>query len=162
MTPEQKKTSNFKRVVFFVRGMTCSSCASRIEKTISGLPGVMQARVNFGSEQMFVDVDPNKIFLVEILQSIKKIGFEVLISHKTFPIKGLTCASCVSRVENKLDGLYGVLGAQVNLATNRVSIDYISSVSEVCELQNALRGIGYTLFLGDQSNDQAIAPSKLA
>ena len=72
MTPEQKKTSNFKRVVLFVRGMTCSSCASRIEKTISGLPGVMQARVNFGSEQMFVDVDPNKIFLVEILQSIKK------------------------------------------------------------------------------------------
>jgi len=156
MTPEQKKTSNFKRVVLFVRGMTCSSCASRIEKTISGLPGVMQARVNFGSEQMFVDLDPNKIFLAEILQSIKKIGFEVLISHKTFPIKGLTCASCVSRVENKLDGFYGVLGAQVNLATNRVSIDYISSVSEVCELQNALRGIGYTLFLGDQSNDQAI------
>ena len=89
MAPEQKKSSNFKRVVLFVRGMTCSSCASRIEKTISGLHGVMQARVNFGSEQMFVDLDPNKIFLAEILQSIKKIGFEVSISQKTFPIKGL-------------------------------------------------------------------------
>ena len=93
MTTEQKKPSNFKRVVLFVRGMTCSSCASRIEKTISGLHGVMKARVNFGSEQMFVDLDPNKIFLAEILQSIKKIGFEVLISQKTFPINGLTCAS---------------------------------------------------------------------
>ena len=154
MAPEQKKISNFKRVTLFVRGMSCSSCASRIEKTISGLHGVTQARVNFGSEQMFVDLDPNQIFLAEILQSIEKIGFEVLISQKTFPIKGLTCASCVSRVENELGGFYGVLGAQVNLATNTVAIDYISSVSEVSELQNALRDIGYTLLLGDETKDQ--------
>ena len=156
MALEQKQSSDFKRVVLFVRGMTCSSCASRIEKTISGLHGVMQARVNFGTEQMFVDLDPNKIFLPKIIQSIKKIGFEVLISQKTLPIKGLNCASCVARVENKLGGFYGVLDAQVNLATNRVAIDYISSVSEVCEFQDALRDIGYTLLLGDENNDQVI------
>ena len=128
MAPEQNKTSNLKRVVLFVRGMTCSSCASRIEKKISGLHGVMQARVNFSSEQMFVDLDPNKIFLAEILQSIKKIGFEVSISQKTFPMKGLTCASCVSRVEDELVGLYGVLDAQVNLATERVLIEHLSLI----------------------------------
>jgi copper chaperone CopZ len=49
MATEQKKISDFKSVVISVQGMTCSSCASRIEKKISGLNGVMQARVIFGA-----------------------------------------------------------------------------------------------------------------
>ena len=155
MATEQKKISDFKSVVISVRGMTCSSCASRIEKKISGLNGVMQARVNFGAEQVFIDLDPKKIFLATILESIKKIGFEVLLNQKSFPIKGLTCASCVSRVEDKLGALYGVLGAQVNLAAERVLINYVQSVSGTHEFQNALRGIGYTLLLDDEDKDQA-------
>ena len=154
MATEQKKISDFKSVVISVRGMTCSSCASRIEKKISGLNGVMQARVNFGAEQVFIDLDPKKIFLATILESIKKIGFEVLLNQKSFPIKGLTCASCVSRVEDKLCALYGVLGAQVNLAAERVLINYVQSVSGTHEFQNALRGIGYTLLLDDEDKDQ--------
>ncbi len=154
MATEQKKISDFKSVVISVRGMTCSSCASRIEKKISGLNGVMQARVNFGAEQVFVDLDPKKVFFATILESIKKIGFEVLLNQKSFPIKGLTCASCVSRVEDKLCALYGVLGAQVNLAAERVLINYVQSVSGTHEFQNALRGIGYTLLLDDEDKDQ--------
>ena len=154
MATEQKKISDFKSVVIAVRGMTCSSCASRIEKKISGLNGVMQARVNFGAEQVFVDLDPKKVFFATILESIKKIGFEVLLNQKSFPIKGLTCASCVSRVEDKLCALYGVLGAQVNLAAERVLINYVQSVSGTHEFQNALRGIGYTLLLDDEDKDQ--------
>ena len=75
MVTEQKKISDFESVVISVRGMTCSSCASRIEKKISGLNGVMQARVNFGAEQVFVDLDPKKIFFATILESIKKNRF---------------------------------------------------------------------------------------
>jgi Cu+-exporting ATPase len=92
--------------------MTCSSCASRIEKKISTLNGVLDARVNFGAEQVFIDLDPKKIFLAEILESIKKIGFQVLVNQKSFPIQGLTCASCVSRVEDELGKISGLLKPQ--------------------------------------------------
>ena len=154
MVSGPNNSSDFRSLVLPIRGMTCSSCASRIEKKISALNGVIEARVNFGAEQVFIDLDPKKIFLAEILESIKKIGFEVLVNQKSFPIQGLTCASCVSRVEDKLCALYGVLGAQVNLAAERVLISYVQSVSGVHEFQNALRGIGYTLLLDDEDKDQ--------
>ena len=154
MVSGQNDSSNFRSIVLPVRGMTCSSCASRIEKKISTLNGVLDARVNFGAEQLFIDLDPQKIFLTEILETIKKIGFEVLVTQKTYNIEGLTCASCVARVENELTGLYGVLGSQANLATERVMIDYIESISVVNEFQSILRCIGYKLLTSSENNDQ--------
>ena len=145
MLSEKKYPSNLKHVVLPVKGMTCSSCVSRIEKKISGLNGVIKARVNFGAEQVFVDFDSKKIILPDILEATKIIGFEIPINQKYFSVKGMSCASCVSRVENKLCDLYGVLGSQVNLATEEVRIDYISSTSEPHQFKSALQGIGYTL-----------------
>ena len=145
MLSEKKYPSNLKHVVLPVKGMTCSSCVSRIEKKISGLNGVIKARVNFGAEQVFVDFDSKKIILPDILEATKIIGFEIPINQKYFSVKGMSCASCVSRVENKLCDLYGVLGSQVNLATEEVRIDYISSASESHQFKSALQGIGYTL-----------------
>ena len=155
MVSGQNDSSNFRSIVLSVRGMTCSSCASRIEKKISTLNGVLDARVNFGAEQLFIDLDPQKIFLTEILETIKKIGFEVLVTQKTYNIEGLTCASCVARVENELTRLYGVLGSQANLATERVMIDYIESISVVNEFQSILRCIGYKLLTSSENNDQS-------
>jgi P-type Cu+ transporter len=155
MVTGQNKSSGFRSLTIPVRGMTCSSCASRIEKKISALNGVLNARVNFGAEQLFIDLDPQKIFLTQIIEAINKIGFEVLETQKSIPIEGLTCASCVSRVEKELTGLYGVLGAQANLATERVTIDYIESVSAVNEFQNVLRRIGYELLTSAEDKEQS-------
>ena len=155
MLPGKNDTSDFRSLVLPVRGMTCSSCASRIEKKISTLNGVLDARVNFGAEQLFIDLDPQKIFLAEIIEAIKKIGFEVLTIQKSYTLEGLTCASCVSRVEEGLTGLYGVLGAQANLATERVTIDYIESVSAVNEFRSVLRRIGYKLLTSAEDKDQS-------
>ncbi len=153
MLSEKKYPRNLKHVVLPVKGMTCSSCVSRIEKKISGLNGVIKSRVNFSAEQVFVDLDSEKIILPDILEAIKKIGFEVPVNQKSFSVKGMSCASCVSRVENKLCDLYGVLGSQVNLATEIVRIDYISSISEPHQFQSALQGIGYTLVSSDRGEN---------
>ena len=59
---------NIKRLVFPVRGMTCNSCASRIEKKVCSLDGVIEANVNFGTEQVFIDCNPGKISPQEILK----------------------------------------------------------------------------------------------
>ena len=116
----KQKKPGCKSISFAVLGMTCSSCASRIEKKILGLDGVVASRVNFSTEMVFVDFDPQKIILKEILETVKQIGFDVLITQKNFPIKNLSCSSCVSKVQDILTKNYGVLNAQVNLAVENV------------------------------------------
>ncbi len=152
----KQKIPGCKSIAFSVLGMTCSSCASRIEKKILGLDGVVASRVNFSTEMVFVDFDPQKIILKEILETVKQIGFDVLITQKNFPIKNLSCSSCVSKVQDILTKNFGVLNAQVNLALESVRIDYISTISEVNEFKNTLQGIGYDLVVNEDDGEKKI------
>ena len=87
-----------------------------------------------------------------ISDAIEKIGFKVLKKRESFFIKGMTCASCVSRVEKKLSGLKGILSVQVNLAQEKVLIDQISSISGVKEFQSALSDIDMFTIVKNKNN----------
>ncbi|NIQ01481.1 MAG: heavy metal translocating P-type ATPase [Nitrospinaceae bacterium] len=123
--------------------MSCASCAARIEKKVGALDGVHQARVNFGSESATVDYDADQTSLEQIIQTIEIIGFNVPTTTKTLPVEGMTCASCVSRVEKKLRGLEGVTDAKVNLANGRATVEYLESRLSLKDFQEALQQIGY-------------------
>jgi len=130
-------------MTFPVKGMSCASCATRIEKKVGELDGVEHAGVSFGSESVTVDFDPDRTSSDLIIQTIEKIGFSVPTSKKTFPVKGMTCASCVSRVEKKLRSLEGVTNAHVNLANERATVEYLESRLGMKDFQDALEQIGY-------------------
>ena len=104
MISEKNKT-----ITLAVKGMSCNSCSARIEKKVGGLEGVSSARVNFAAEIATIEYDPVIIQVGRFSKEIQKLGFEVLSTRKVFMIKGMTCASCVSRVENKLSSLSGIL-----------------------------------------------------
>lgn len=123
--------------------MTCASCASRIEKKVRELDGVDQAGVNFGAEFITVDFNPDRTSSDSIIQAIEKIGFSVPVMKKAFHVEGMTCASCVSRVEKKLRSLEGVANAQVNLASERATVEYLESRLGVKDFRDALEQIGY-------------------
>lgn len=139
------ETNTFKgqHLTLPVKGMTCASCASRIEKKVGELDGVDQAGVNFGSESITVDFDSDRTSSDLIIQTIEKIGFIVPTVKATFPVEGMTCASCVSRVEKKLRSLEGVTDAQVNLANERATVEYLESHLGMKDFQDALEQIGY-------------------
>ena len=101
-------TRDLKRLILSVKGMSCASCAARIEKKVGTLNGVGQVDVNFGAERAAIDYDPEKVSLSTVSEAIEKLGFEVPKQRRIFPVEGMTCASCVSRVEKKLFGLPGV------------------------------------------------------
>ncbi len=136
--------------------MSCASCASRIEKKVGELEGVHKASVNFGAEVAVVDFDAEKISPAEVSRTIEKLGFQVPKSRKAFQVEGMTCASCVSRVEAKLSGLEGVTSARVNLATEKAVVEYLPSVTEFANFQSALQDIGYNL-LSDEEEDSKSA-----
>ena len=128
-----------------VKGMSCVSCSARIEKKIGELDGVSLAKVNFAAEMATVEFDPEKISAEQFPEEIKKLGFEVPWVHENFPIEGMTCASCVSRVEKKLSSLSGVSEVKVNLATEQASIEYLPALIGFTGLKEALSNAGYQL-----------------
>ncbi len=139
------KSKNKENVTLPVKGMSCASCSARIEKKVGELEGVVSAHVNFAAEAATIEFDPQKISASQFPETIEKLGFEVPRQSTTFAVEGMTCASCVSRVEKKLASVEGVHEVDVNLATEQVLVDYIPALVDFKILQPALEEAGYRL-----------------
>ena len=99
-----------------VEGLTCASCVGRVERALSALPGVTEAQVNLATGQATIHTDATAP-LPTLIEAIEAAGFGVPPSQIDLEVEGMTCASCVGRLERALSALPGVTGAQVNLAT---------------------------------------------
>ncbi|MBC8287266.1 MAG: heavy metal translocating P-type ATPase [Nitrospinae bacterium] len=139
------KSKNKETITLPVKGMSCASCSARIEKKVGELEGVISAHVNFAAEAASIEFDPQKISADKFPMAIEKLGFEVPRLSKIFPVEGMTCASCVSRVEKKLLSLQGIYSVDVNLATQQVLVDYIPAMVSFESLRSALQEVGYRL-----------------
>ncbi len=103
-----------------VDGMTCASCVGRVEKAISAVPGVSAAAVNLATGKARVTLAGAETSA--IADAIRSAGYEPGATTIALAISGMTCASCVGRVEKALRAVPGVLSAEVNLATERATI----------------------------------------
>ena len=112
-------------VTLEIDGMTCASCVGRVEKALLALPGVNSASVNLATQQATVRFD-DKIDASLAVEAVKKAGYTAHIpqpaSQVVLDVDGMTCASCVGRVEKALQASAGVAAASVNLVTKRASI----------------------------------------
>ncbi len=127
-----------------VTGMTCTNCAATIEKGLAETPGVEQANVSFASEKASVEYDPSKVDLTGIKKAISDLGYGVATKKSIFPVSGMTCASCVARVEEALSSVSGVVSASVNLASEKATVEYLEGTS-IADLRQAVRDAGYEL-----------------
>ncbi len=124
-----------------VTGMTCASCVMRVEKTLKAVPGVKQASVNLATEEASVNADAS-VTADSLAAAIRKAGYDVATIETTLLVEGMTCASCVARVEKALRKVPGVSGATVNLATEKATIQALSTVP-VSALKAAIEKAGY-------------------
>ncbi len=60
---------------FKISGMTCANCALTIEKGLKTMPGVKTATINFASEKLTVEMDPNVVREEDLLSKIKGLGY---------------------------------------------------------------------------------------
>ncbi|WP_313643514.1 heavy metal translocating P-type ATPase [Stenotrophomonas sp.] len=105
-----------------IEGMTCASCVGRVERALKSVPGVSQASVNLATERASVQTD-GSVPREALLQAVRKAGYAVSApAAQELLIEGMTCASCVGRVERALKAVPGVQSASVNLATERASV----------------------------------------
>jgi Cu+-exporting ATPase len=126
---------------FQIEGMTCASCVSRVEKALMKVPGVHEATVNLAMENATVSAAPSTS--IESLQNaVRDAGYQIAENTVELAVEGMTCASCVGRVEKALREIPGVLDASVNLATERATVR-VSGETPVSALTAAIERAGY-------------------
>ena len=88
---------------FRIQGISCASCAARIEKALKGLNGVGQASVNLATEKAAILFDPKTIEENDLIRAIEDLGYHVLQESEkeeklTVSVGGMTCAACMNRI----------------------------------------------------------------
>ncbi len=142
-----------------VNGMTCASCAGRVERALMKVPGVDSATVNLANEQ--VRIEAGQVELAQLVQAVEKAGYGVPVQSLELSIEGMTCASCVGRVERALLKLPGVRSASVNLASERAHIEVLGTVEPAVLIQ-AVEHAGYhATASGAERPDVEIAQRRL-
>jgi Cu+-exporting ATPase len=132
------------RLLLPVEGITCASCVSRVERSLRKVPGVVSATANLAARQASVDVLPGTSPW-PLVAAVRDGGYDVPLAHAVLPVEGMTCASCVSRVERSLLKSPGVLSASVNLATRSAAVDYLPGVGDPAAFAAAVEDAGYSV-----------------
>jgi Cu+-exporting ATPase len=145
-----------------IHGMTCASCVSRVESALLTAPGVLEANVNFAAERAHVVLNPNEGSPTQLIEVVRQAGYEVPIETLTLPIQGMTCASCVSRVEAALRDVPGVLRAEVNFASESAQVEYLPSTADPHDLVKAVRQAGYAATLPEEEAPDAMEQQRAA
>jgi len=142
-----------KRIDLPVTGMSCASCASHLQSALSDLKGVSEASVNFAAEKATVVYDPLKASIADFTKAIIDQGYGVSVSRLILPVKGITCASCVSAVESALRELDGVVSVSVNFATEKATLEYFPSQVGIREFKKVVKDAGYDVVEAERGED---------
>ncbi|ADK15548.1 MULTISPECIES: heavy metal translocating P-type ATPase [Clostridium] len=128
-----------------IEGMTCAACVKAVERASKKLDGVLDANVNLATEKLSVSFDESKVNVQDIQCAIDKAGYKALIdtTNKTLKIEGMTCAACAKAVERVSKKLEGVYEANVNIATEKLSIAFDASKVNVQDIKKAIEKAGY-------------------
>lgn len=131
-----------KKIKLHVEGMTCASCAGRVEKALREIDGV-EANINLAADEAIVTFDPDHVTAKSLAGAIQTAGYGV--SHETIElaVSGMTCATCAGRVEKALLDVDGVVSAHVNLATDKASAEIVSGLASASALAAAIKAAGY-------------------
>ncbi|MEG0243049.1 MAG: heavy metal translocating P-type ATPase, partial [Pseudomonas sp.] len=133
-----------------ISGMTCSSCAGRVERALRKVDGAEQVSVNLATEQARVQAPASS--LPALLDAVREAGYGVPTRTVELQIGGMTCASCVGRVERALGKLPGVEQVSVNLASERAHLEVLAALDDSL-LIDAVQKAGYSASLPHAGND---------
>lgn len=131
-----------------IEGMTCAACAKAVERVSKKLQGVTEANVNFATEKLSISFDESKVKLSDIQDAISKAGYKGVVdgANKILKIEGMTCAACAKAVERASRKVDGVLEANVNYATEKLTVMYELDKVRIPDIKKAIEKAGYKAF----------------
>src|SRR5215213_2742675 len=148
MTDEKEQLA---RITIPVVGMTCASCVHRVERALSEKEGVAEASVNFAAEKASVTYEPTTS-PDELIGAIRDAGYGAQVRETSFGVSGLSCASCVGRVERAVKKVPGIVDVTVNLATEKATVEYLAGEIDVGTIERAIEDAGYGLVREEEAS----------
>jgi len=128
-------------------------CALIIEKGLAQVQGIESHKVELNNRRAAITVDGNEV-VSEAVKAVKDLGYGVTTVKNSFPVLGMTCASCAGSVESIIAHEPGVVNASVNFATGNLTVEYLPNMTDAAKLQKAVRSVGYDLLVEEESTQQ--------
>jgi len=140
-----------------IAGMTCASCAGRVERALSKVVGASAVSVNLATEQARVQAPSDS--LPALMAAVQQAGYSVPAHSLELSIDGMTCASCVGRVERALNKVPGVNSVSVNLANERAHVELLGQI-DAQTLIDAVTKAGYHAALWQSDQPHTDTPTQ--
>ena len=136
---------NYKKITLQIEGMSCASCAQAVEKGLNKTEGVKNANLNFAAEKAYVEYDPERIDEEKLTEVVRSTGYDVKDEREKLILKigGMSCASCAATVEKSLNNFEGVYRANVNIASEKGTIEYDPEELNLEDFREIIGRAGY-------------------
>ncbi|TLP42307.1 copper-translocating P-type ATPase [Cohaesibacter sp. CAU 1516] len=125
-----------------LQGMSCASCAGRVEKAAKKVKGVIDATVNLTNQTAMLTFNA-PVEEQTLVDAFIKVGYPAVTRDTRISISDMSCASCVAKVEKSLLASPGVLSASVNLAAQSATITYWEGKSSPEKIASTITKLGY-------------------
>lgn len=134
-----------------IGGMTCASCVANIERNLKNEPGIFSVLVALMASKAEVRYNPEVTDPMKIAECIKELGFTASVMENyegsdgnlELVVRGMTCASCVHKIESSLMREKGIIYASVALATNKAHIKYDAEVVGPRDIIKHIENLGF-------------------
>ncbi|MFT7809850.1 copper-transporting ATPase 1 [Arapaima gigas] len=134
-----------------VGGMTCASCVANIERNLKNEDGIYSVLVALMAGKAEVRYNPKLIDPASIAECIRELGFKASVMENydgsdgtlELVVRGMTCASCVHKIESNLMKASGIVYASVALATNKAHIKYEPEVTGPRDVIRLIEDLGF-------------------
>ncbi|WP_312343210.1 heavy metal translocating P-type ATPase [Chryseobacterium binzhouense] len=128
-------------------------CALIVEKGLAQVKGVETHKVELNNRRAAITVNDNEV-VGEAVKALKDLGYGVPTVKKTYPVLGMTCASCAGSAESMAKYTPGVVSAEVNYGTGNLNVEFLPNITNSEQIRKAVQDGGYDLLLEDESKQQ--------
>ena len=123
--------------------MSCATCSGTIEEAVGKLDGVREVDANFATDEAMVEYDSDRVSLAEIYAAIEEAGYDPERATRTVEIGGMSCATCAEANKEEIEGVSGVLSANVNFASDEARVEYAPGATDLQQVYDAIEDAGY-------------------
>ena len=138
-----------------IQGMSCANCSQTITDALEDLDGVVEANINFATDEGSVDYNPDEVSLADIYAAIDDAGYHAERATVSIGISDMTCTNCAETNETALKGVPGIISAEVNYATNEAQVEYNPADTSRYALYDAIEDAGYTPVREDDDSEES-------
>jgi len=145
---------NQKEIIYLpLEDVNSEHCALIVDNGLANVKGIKTHSVELNNQRAAITVTDENV-VSQAVRAIKDLGYGVTTVKKTFPVLGMTCASCAASAESIVRYEPGVVSASVNFASGNLIVEYLPNMTSVPQLQKAVQGAGYDLYIENESKQQ--------